>query len=289
MNKIVLIPNPTKDDGFRVARRVIYRLRSKGAKVYVDKKYTELHWEEVEFYTTPPKQADLCIVMGGDGSFLNAAPYAIKHQIPLLGINLGRIGFLSVIEPERITQLDKLFTKKIPVVERLLLSLSVRKTNGEVKTYERLALNEVLIKHKVSHMLSEFSMSDSHGNSIQYRADGLILSTPTGSSAYSLSAGGPLIETGVEALCATPICAHSFFNRPVLFGPQSVITVRNTSERGAKMVVCIDGQETDVLQPGDEAVVTVSDKHLLTFDYPNNGLLNTLRRKMEAAELRRDT
>lgn len=289
MKKIILIPNPQKDPNFRVARNVILRLRNNGAKVYVDKKHKELIWAEVETYKTPPQDADLCIVMGGDGSFLDAAPFAILHDIPMVGINLGRIGFLSVIEPNKLSLLDRLFKKNPKVSKRILLTATLQKANGEVKTYDRLAVNEVAICHESHFSLADFSMTDENSNSIIYRADGIVLATPTGSSAYSLSAGGPLIENGVEAICATPVCAHSFFNRPVLFGLKSVIVIRNTSERDAMMKFSIDGRVTDQLAPGDELTVSVSNKRLLTVEYPNSGMLNTLRRKMEAAELRKDT
>ena len=287
MKKIILLPNPEKDEGFRVARQAIYRLRSNGAKVYVDKKYKDLYWDEVETYKTMPSDADLCIVMGGDGSFLDAAPFAIKNQIPMLGINLGRIGFLSVVEPGKMALLDKLFGKKLNISNRIVLSLTIHKSNGDVIVVERPAINEVAITNSSKLALGEFSMTDSHGNSIAYRGDGLILATPTGSSAYSLSAGGPLVENGVEAICATPVCVHSFFNRPVLFGLNSVITVRNTSERNVDLDVVVDSRHSEVLSPGDEATIEVSDKRLLTIEYPNSGMLNTLRRKMEAAELKK--
>ena len=291
MKKVILFPCPQKDANYRVARQVIFRLRSKGAKVYVDRKYEDLIWDEVETYTaTPPADADLCVVLGGDGSFLDATPFPIEKGIPMVGINLGRIGFLSVIEPDKLSLLDKLFgKKKITVEKRILLEVTIRKDNGEEKHFDRLAVNEVAFTRQGASGVAEFSMQDEHGNCIFYFADGMILSTPTGSSAYSLSAGGPLIDNEVEAICATPICAHSFFNRPILFGPRSTITLRNNSERAIAMDLSVDGRVLDALAPGEEAEVRVAEKRLLTVEYPNSGMLNTLRRKMEAAELKKNT
>ena len=289
MKKIILIPSPKKDTNFRVARSVILRLRSQGAKVFVDKKYRELIWDEVETFQTPPSDADLCIVMGGDGSFLDAAPFVIEHSIPLLGINLGRVGFLPAIEPDKLSHLDKLFKKKPKLAKHILLEVTVQTAEGEKKTCGHLAVNDVVLCCERNMGLAEFSLSDQYENGIFYRADGMILSTPTGSSAYSLSAGGPLIENSVEAICATPICAHSFFNRPILFGMKSTVTLRNESERGVALILSVDGRAEDRLLPGDEAIVTVSQKHLFTVEYPNSGMLSTLRRKMEAAELKKDT
>ena len=290
MKKVILIPCPQKDENYRVARQVISRLHSKGAKVYVDRKYEELIWDEVETYTTPPTDADLCVVLGGDGSFLDASPLAIQHQIPMVGINLGRIGFLSVIEPDKLSLLDKIFLKKkVTVEQRILLEVLIRKNNGKEKLFDRLAVNEIAFTRQGATGIAEFSLQDEHGNSIFYFADGMILSTPTGSSAYSLSAGGPLIANEVEAICATPICAHSFFNRPILFGPGAVITLRNNSERNIALDLSLDGRVLDTLAPGEEAEVRVAEKRLLTVEYPNSGMLNTLRRKMEAAELKKNT
>ena len=288
MKKVILLPNPAKDPNFRVARKVILRLHSNGAKVYVDKKHQELIWDEVELYTAPPTDADLCVVMGGDGSFLDATPFCISHDIPLVGINLGRLGFLSIIEPDKISLLDKAFKKNPDINQRLLLRVTVQKANGETKSYDRLAVNEVAFLHKKTVGMAEFSLHDDHGNAVSYMADGMILATPTGSSAYSLSAGGPLVDSGVEAICATPICAHSFFNRSILFGKNAVLTVRNNSERGMNLDLTIDGRAIDSLEAGDEATVTVANKQLRTIEYPSVGMLNTLRRKMEAAELKKN-
>ena len=276
MEKIILFPNAFKDKGYRIARRVIYHLRQKGAEVFVSAEHKALVWDEAQIYTTPPSDAELCIVMGGDGSVLDVASFAIEHNIPLLGINLGRLGYLSTLEPDRLALLDRLFTKKIKVKKRMLLSVTVHKADGTTKELDRLAVNDVVI------------WLDSVGNSINYRADGMIAATPAGSSAYSLSAGGPLVETGVEAVCVTPICSHSFFNRSILFPPSSTVTFRNNSERGQELALLIDGRISEKLMPGDEAQINVTGKKLQMVYFSDSGMLNTLWRKMEAAELNRE-
>ena len=288
MEKIILIPNPYKDKGYRIARRVIYHLRQKGAEVYVSEEHKSLVWDEAQTYSTPPKDAALCIVMGGDGSVLDAAPLAIELNIPLLGVNLGRLGYLSTLEPDRLSLLDRLFNGKFKVKDNMLLSAAVHKANGNELKINRLSVNDIVICHDQNFGLADISLLDNAGNTINYRADGMIVATPAGSSAYSLSAGGPLVESGVDAFCVTPICSHSFFNRSILFSASTSITLKNNSERGQELALLIDGRICEKLLPGDEAQITVSKSKLKMIYFSDNGMLNTLWRKMEAAELNRE-
>lgn len=288
IKKVILIPNEQKDDGLRIARRVIHRLTAKGAEVYIDKAHTDLYWEEAQVYEKPPKDADLCLVMGGDGTFLDNAPFAVEHGIPLVGINLGRLGYLAVVEADKLSMLDRLFRKTVTLSERMLLEGTVHRCGGETHTVGRAAVNDIAIMREGNAGLPDFSVSDSSGNVINYRADGVIFATPSGSSAYSLSAGGPLLNADVEAVCMTPVCCHSFFSRSVIFGPGSAVTVGNTSERGISLELLFDGRAAAVLKPGDEVTVRKSDRTLKTVDFSERGMLTTLRRKMEAAELRHE-
>ena len=288
MQKIILIPNPYKDKSYRVARRIIYHLRQKGAEVYVSEEHKSLVWDDAQTYKIPPKDACLCIVMGGDGSVLDAAPLAIELNIPILGVNLGRLGYLSTLEPDRLSLLDRLFSGKFKLKDNMLLSTSVHKGNGTDLKIDRLSVNDIVICHDQNFGLADISLLDNAGNTINYRADGMIVATPAGSSAYSLSAGGPLMESGVDAFCVTPICSHSFFNRSILFSASSTVTLKNNSERGQELALLIDGRISEKLLPGDEAQITVSEKKLKMVYFSDSGMLNTLWRKMEAAELNKE-
>lgn len=288
MEKIILIPNPYKDKGYRIARRVIYQLRQKGAEVYVSEEHKSLVWDEVQVYSIPPKDAELCIVMGGDGSVLDAAPLAIELNVPLLGVNLGRLGYLSTLEPDRLSLLDRLFNGKFKVKDNMLLSVSVHRADASEVKIDRLSLNDIVICHDQNFGLADITLLDNADNSINYRADGMIVATPAGSSAYSLSAGGPLVESAVDAFCVTPICSHSFFNRSILFSASTTITLKNNSERGQELALLVDGRVCEKLLPGDEAQVTVSQRKLKMIYFSDNGMLNTLWRKMEAAELNKE-
>jgi len=288
IRKVILIPNESKDDGLRIARRVIHRLAAKGAEVYIDKAHKDLYWEEARFYETPPKDADLCLVMGGDGTFLDNAPFAVENGIPLVGINLGRLGYLAVVEADKLFMLDRFFRKTAGLTELMLLDGTVHRHTGEDFAVDRAAVNDIAVMRMGNAGLPDFSVSDNSGNVTNYRADGVIFATPSGSSAYSLSAGGPLLNADVEAVCMTPVCCHSFFNRSVIFGPEAAVTVRNTSGRGSTLELLFDGRTAAVLEPGDEVTVRKSDRTLKTISFTGSGMLTTLRRKMEAAELRHD-
>ena len=214
MKHIVLMPNRQKDPDFALTREVIALLQREGAVLYTDQRYTELLLLGVVGYSgSLPSDAELILVLGGDGTILHAAAVALRHNLPLLGINLGRLGYLASLEPEEISLLSALFHGGYTEKERMTLDVTVRRA-GEESHFDGYALNDVVIDG--GGRLADISLYDGDCR-IDYRADGLIVATPTGSTAYSLSAGGPVIDEGMEAICVTPICPRSFFSRSLLF------------------------------------------------------------------------
>ena len=222
MDNIVIMPNGKKDEGFLITCRVVEILKRNKANVFADislKEHKELHGVEFVDLNSLSFDIDAIIVVGGDGSILDASVYSIKHDAPILGINLGRVGYLSEIDVCDLDKLDKLFSGEFVLREHMTLDVFLNK-NGNAVCVERKAVNDVVISHEKSFGISDFELSDGIGNSLSYRADGIIMSTPIGSTAYSLSAGGPAIDSSLDAICVTPICTHSFFNRSVLFSPE---------------------------------------------------------------------
>ena len=152
---------------------------------------------------------------------------------------------------------------------------------GEKIFLDRKAVNDVVISRGETLGISDFELNDGVGNCFSYRADGVILSTPTGSTAYSLSAGGPAIDSSLEAICVTPICTHSFFNRSILFSPNSDISVTHVSENDNNIFVNIDGIQTYSLSFGDIVSVTKSKVPLKLISLENTGILGVLHKKMK--------
>ncbi len=282
MKNILLMPNKKKDIDFSVSGRVVSILQKNSACVYADRAY------ETEFSQLGVKCIDInelnlsidaIIVVGGDGSILDAAVYSIKHNAPILGINLGRLGYLSEIDTNMLDKLNNLFTGEYRINEHMTFDVSICK-NGETMITERKAVNDVVISHEKSFGISDFELSDGIGNFLTYRADGIIMSTPIGSTAYSLSAGGPAIDGSLEAICVTPICAHSFFNRSVLFSPQLSVSVKHVSKNDEVLWVNVDGRDSYSLSYGDSVTVTKSRVPFKMIVIESSGMLGVIYKKM---------
>ena len=280
MKKIVIIPNPKKDSGFAVTLKVIDLLLSHGACVYIEDKY-QINRDGVLAYTEFPDNIELVLVVGGDGSVLDASINAIEKDIPMLGVNLGKIGYLSEVEPEGLEILSRLFSNEYTVEEKMLLSVSLIK-GDEVVRCSRLAVNDVIISHNSFLGIADFILENGSLERVKYRADGIILSTPAGSTAYSLSAGGPIISHGIDSIIATPICPHSFFDRSIIFRANEKLFVKNAGEND--LHISVDGRYFSNISEGEGCSVEMSDKKVKMITFNENSMFATLFKKMKLIE-----
>jgi NAD+ kinase len=259
MKKILLIPNKNKDKNLEVSTSVARLLANGGASVYVEEKYET----ELSGYAEPlakvPEDLELIIVIGGDGSVLDASRLAIENELPILGVNLGKLGYLAELDVDNIDMLNRLFTGDYAVEDKMLLEVS-RVSEGEVFTSERLAVNDIIISHDTFLGIADFKLEKSDGECVRYRADGMIFSTPVGSTAYSLSAGGPVIDSRVKCICITPICPHSLTLRPIVFPDNSIIDIKYPTQREKKLYLTIDGRKNVELYFGDKVSITKSNR-----------------------------
>jgi NAD+ kinase len=227
-----------------------------------------------------PDGCDMVIVMGGDGTLLSAARAINGRPIPLFAVNLGSLGFLTAITKEEvIPELARVLRGEHTVAKRKLLRIDVMRGGECVGTYE--ALNDVVItKAAIARMIDIEALVD--GMFVcSYKADGLIVSTPTGSTAYSLSAGGPIIYPSVDAFCITPICPHTLTNRPVIVSGESVITVICKSESS---FLTIDGQVGEPVGEGDHIECRAAHSSLHLVRPPNQMFFDVLRQKLKWGE-----
>lgn len=275
MKKVVIIPNPQKDVGLSVTEKLISRLASLGIEVLVDCK---LKIGAAACYTDFPRDAELVIVVGGDGSVIDASRFAIEHDIPMLGVNLGRVGYLSEVDPNVLEVLDRLASGEYSIKEKMLLTVDT----GLAKQGTVFAVNDVIVSHGEYLGISEFKLEDSCGNSLEYRADGIIIATPQGSTAYSFSSGGPVLAHDVEGILVTPVCPHSFFNRSVLFNSAEVISVRNTGAYA--MNVAVDGRKYAELMPGEVCKVSCAARRIKMLTFSENKMFTELFKKMSITE-----
>ena len=282
MKNIAIIPNVKKDGVFATSKEVAEILLQNGGKVYIDEQYGKEYQAFALPYTDFPEKCDLIIVIGGDGSVIDASVLAVKYDIPILGVNLGNLGYLAEIEPESLNTLNSLFTGEYTIEEKMLLSAIKRNYNGTEISASRLAVNDVIISHESYLGVAEFMLITNDNENVKYRADGIILSTPAGSTAYSLSAGGPVVDHGINSILATPICPHSFFNRSIIFNENSDLTVRNTGKSTLK--ISMDGRLFDILETGEECIVSKSEKRLKMLAFNANNMFSTLFSKMKKIE-----
>ncbi len=273
-----MIPNPQKDKDLAVTKETAELLISCGGKVYIPDKYDV---SGTTGFSAFPKDAEAILVIGGDGSILDASVLAIENNVPILGINLGTIGYLSEVEPTALSELEKLFRGEYTVKSELLLAVSVNHKTG-TEICPRLALNDVIVSHGSPVGIGNITLRDSHGECVNYRADGLIISTPIGSTAYSLSAGGPIVAHGLETVAVTPVCAHSFFNRSIIFSAAEAPEILNSGS--SVLHISIDGREAEILHPGEECRVYRSEKSLQVITFSENRMFRNLFRKMKLFE-----
>lgn len=229
-----------------------------------------------------PEGCDMLIVLGGDGTLLSAARTIGKREIPLFPVNLGGLGFLTAIAIDELyPELERFFAGEQRVARRKLMTAEVVRDRQVVASYE--ALNDaVLTKSSIARMIDLDAYVDQQFV-CAYKADGLIISTPTGSTAYSLSAGGPIIFPSVPALCLTPICPHMLTNRPVLVPETSHIRViaRGPDE---SVFLTIDGQVGTPVREGDTLVCRSSTYSLLLVRPPRMMFFDVLRQKLKWGE-----
>ena len=203
---------------------------------------------------------DALVVLGGDGTFLFGAGLVADHGVPLFGVNLGNMGFIThFARNQAAVALEAACAGQLPMDERMRLAVTVRGRDGLV-VETRNAVNDAVISQPSMARLLDFEARLDGEVVTTYKGDGLILSTPTGSTAYNLAAGGPILTPDLEAIVLTPICPHMLTNRPLVVRPDSKLVVTNVSEGGAQLT--IDGQWGRALGPGESIEVRKTDRPL---------------------------
>ena len=225
------------------------------------------------------EQCDLAIVVGGDGTILNAARSLVDFQVPVLGVNLGRLGFLADVSPSEIPhRLDEVLSGKFREEERLLLHAEVARDNHAILQTD--ALNDVVVhKRDVARMIEITTFLNGQFLNA-YRADGLIIATPTGSTAYALSGGGPIIHPALETVLLVPICPHTLTHRPIVVGADNEIEVLVNESNTTHIQVTCDGQISLAIKPGDRVFIRKKRRKLKLIHPCDHDYLELLRAKL---------
>ena len=249
MKQIAVVTNFNIYDKANAALAVAEKLLSSGATVMlasVNKdRIFRMHKSKREYVYLPLEElyerAEAIIVLGGDGSLLDAARRAAPHGKPLLGINMGRLGFMTELEMSEIDLLERLVQDDFTLDERAMLQIKVKNDAGGVRS-EGFALNDAVISNGSVSRIVDLELYEGEELVTTYRADGVIVATPTGSTAYSMSAGGAILDPRVSCVCATPICPHSFVARPLIFPDDATLEVRNICVREKMLYLTVDGR-----------------------------------------------
>jgi NAD+ kinase len=225
------------------------------------------------------QECDLAIAMGGDGTLLNAARSLVDFQVPILGVNLGRLGFLADVSPaEMPVSLEEVLSGRFREEERSLLHAEIVRDGRIISQTD--ALNDVVAhKRDVARMIEVDTFLDGRFLNA-YRADGLIIATPTGSTAYALSGGGPIIHPTLEAVVIVPICPHTLTHRPIVVTADSVIEVLLNASNTTQTQVTCDGQISLAIEPGDHIVIRKKSPKLKLIHPINHDYFELLRAKL---------
>jgi len=224
---------------------------------------------------------DILIILGGDGTLLHVAEKSAHYSIPVIGINLGNLGFLTELtEDESMAALEEILSGSVTMEKRQMLK--ARRIRGEEKSEYIFALNDVVINKNTLDQLLLLSTSANGNHLNTYKADGLIFSTPTGSTAYNLSAGGPLVHPGLSTILVTPICPFMLSSRPIILPPDRLITsqfLAGQRDRSAKII--IDGQVSWDMIPGDILEIQTAEHPLQLISSKSRDYFEILRNKLQ--------
>lgn len=274
---VAVLPNLDKNGSAEVVEKLGVILKEEGITAYLPDTIVATGYEhapEEELY----RIADVIITIGGDGTIIRFAKRAAQDHKPVLGINAGRMGYLANLEQNELSLIKKLKSKDYFTERRMMLSVNVMENGKSLGEYT--ALNDVVITSGYISRIIDVSASVL-GDSISYRADGLIVSTPTGSTAYSMSAGGPIIDPLMQSMCITPICSHSLAAKPILMGANATIRLKAFSKKRTDIYLTIDGRKVCSVKPHTEIFIKKSENFVQLIRLNNRSFYKTLSYKFK--------
>lgn len=266
MKKVILTPNPYRDKNFQTVRMAMEILTKSGieAKIClpfeVDRTYDlprDLHFSRLD---RELPNADAVICFGGDGTILHMAKAATRQGVPILGVNIGTMGFMAELESTELSQLSRLATDDYTIDNRMMLDVTVHRDRDII--FHDICLNDVVITKGAVARIVHLAVNCDGVEAMECGGDGIIVATPTGSTAYSLSAGGPIVEPEAHSILITPICAHDVASRSIVASDQRVITVGLTRNARRNAYLSVDGGKALRMNMGD--VATVRKSNLVT-------------------------
>ncbi len=262
MKKVILTPNPYRDKDFKTAREAMRILQEVGVEVRmclpfeVDRTY-ELP-RDIRFHRLEKelRDAEMLVCFGGDGTILHMAKTATRNNLPILGVNIGTMGFMAELEAGELDQLKRIATDDYAIDNRMMLDVTVQR--GRDILYHDICLNDVVVTKGAVARIVHLAVKCDGVQAMECSGDGVIVATPTGSTAYNLSAGGPIVEPDAHSVLVTPICSHDVGSRTIVASENRVISVILTKNARRNAYLSVDGGKAFRMNPEDVATVKKS-------------------------------
>ncbi len=288
MKRVAILPTIRREKDDIYIEQTVARFLQNGAEVRMENAFADGTYADGVQYASMDavcQNSDLIVALGGDGSILRAAQNALRYDIPLLGINLGRLGYMAELEKDELHLIDAIYSGQYTSEERMTLAVSACSTEGVLLPLATV-LNDVVIGRGGYSRGIDIELRADGKNVRTIRSDGLILATPTGSTAYSMAAGGSVLDPTLRCICATPIAPISRYACPIVFSGDSVLEIVHSDDRAKRWMITVDGEETRPLYHGERLIVQRADAALKMISLKNDGFFETLNHKISKYELK---
>lgn len=275
MVTVGFLPNILKDEDLKFTNKIVDFILNKGCTALIPKELCTAH-TNAEIYSMDElfEKVDFLIILGGDGTMLRFAERAALHEKAMLGVNLGMLGYLADIEKHQFTEaIEQILTGNYKIEKRMMLEANTSDTNF-------LALNDIYMSKGISAKMSKIKLFINDEYIDTYFADGIIFSTPTGSTAYNLSAGGPILKPDADMIAITPICPHTLYARPFVISSNDIVKLVVCEKQSGDIIMSADGEEKAILKKENQVIIKKSDIYTSIIKTSNLGFYDILRKKM---------
>ena len=284
MKKIILTPNPYRDKGFQTVRTAVQILRDSGMEprvclpFEVDKTFElpkDIHFCKLD---REIREAEMIICFGGDGTILHIAKTATRHGLPVLGVNIGNMGFMAELESTELDQLTRLASGDYTIDSRMMLDVTVHRDRDII--FHDIGLNDVVITKGAVARIVHLAVECDGVQVMECGGDGIIIATPTGSTAYSLSAGGPIVEPEAHNILITPICSHDVVSGSIVASDKRIVTVSLTRNCRRNAFLSVDGGKALRLNIGDTTTISKSKLETKLVRMKNQNFFDVVNKKL---------
>lgn len=279
---VTLMPNLTREHAHETSLAICEMLHDIGVRYnFLEDCASPEHFPNAA-YISPSDMVhtDMIIAVGGDGTMIRAAKKALPYEIPVLGVNAGNLAYLMGLEADELHMLEKLITDNYFIEEQLVIQVDIFDVSNK-KVFSDLCINDAVFARGEVIKLARFDFYCDERFINRYSADGLIVATPTGSTAYNLAAGGPIVDPRVESIILSPICPHSLSERTIIFSSNSVLKIANPDDGVRSILFSCDGSESISFAPGFTAIIKKADKKAKFLRLKDDTFLDVLHKKMK--------